>query len=653
VNWLFSKEQFAALTSGTSLLFQQKKASMPIQLGRNEPCWCGSGKKYKHCHRKQDQQAAAAPPPVAAPAAMESTASDFTRPAPYVPPLPPERSAADLALEVEWDHFRQADVDGKVAMFLEKLDNRSLEAEDSFEMILAIRDESDVKHNAEARVRCAALLDRLRRELPEVYQQDQHFYLEDLIEDAIADQHWAALPDLFNELAALLPGKIDEFFRVVYAALYHGQAAPVLAALQAAWSAVADTPAITSYGIDEYGSLIMQLLLYEYVERAAARDADSTFMVSLSAYGTPITVWFERALHHLTAPAPTAWQAADFGEAVDAEQWAINVEGLWFDFMADQRRQAAVPYSKSHLARKELLHALHQQFAQPATPGKRAKGKTRRKVAPAVPPVSPLIPRFKTLDHELGQQFSIFGSRPYHAGAPLELLPAYLHFIARLGLIHPSELDEALAELRPLTANIGQTLTSYGGDVHLAQAVEAAWSETNLDALRNDPALDAARAQPIVITPPIETAVPQTFTVKVTYRGEPDAWFILELRADQTLDHLHEAILDAADFDSDHLYSFYLSGRAWDEDTEYAPQKARYSSHTRLSNLRVRLKQRWLYLFDYGDQHEFDVQLIATSPDQPRGAYPRLIEQHGQLPPQYPGEEDEEWTDEDLDSDLA
>ena len=24
------------------------------QLGRNDPCWCGSGKKYKHCHRRSD-----------------------------------------------------------------------------------------------------------------------------------------------------------------------------------------------------------------------------------------------------------------------------------------------------------------------------------------------------------------------------------------------------------------------------------------------------------------------------------------------------------------------------------------------------------------------------------------------------------------------
>lgn len=28
-----------------------------LKIGRNEPCWCGSGKKYKRCHLKEDEQA--------------------------------------------------------------------------------------------------------------------------------------------------------------------------------------------------------------------------------------------------------------------------------------------------------------------------------------------------------------------------------------------------------------------------------------------------------------------------------------------------------------------------------------------------------------------------------------------------------------------
>ena len=27
-----------------------------MNLGRNDPCWCGSGKKYKKCHLDSDQK---------------------------------------------------------------------------------------------------------------------------------------------------------------------------------------------------------------------------------------------------------------------------------------------------------------------------------------------------------------------------------------------------------------------------------------------------------------------------------------------------------------------------------------------------------------------------------------------------------------------
>ena len=26
------------------------------ELGRNDPCWCGSGKKYKKCHIQEDEK---------------------------------------------------------------------------------------------------------------------------------------------------------------------------------------------------------------------------------------------------------------------------------------------------------------------------------------------------------------------------------------------------------------------------------------------------------------------------------------------------------------------------------------------------------------------------------------------------------------------
>jgi preprotein translocase subunit SecA len=29
---------------------QQRRVDEHAQLGRNDPCWCGSGKKFKKCH---------------------------------------------------------------------------------------------------------------------------------------------------------------------------------------------------------------------------------------------------------------------------------------------------------------------------------------------------------------------------------------------------------------------------------------------------------------------------------------------------------------------------------------------------------------------------------------------------------------------------
>src|SRR5215510_5460634 len=46
-------------------------------------------------------------------------------------------------------------------------------------------------------------------------------------------------------------------------------------------------------------------------------------------------------------------------------------------------------------------------------------------------------------------------------------------------------------------------------------------------------------------------------------------WREIEVAANQTLADLGEAIPLAFDFDDPHLWSFFLSGQAWDEATEY------------------------------------------------------------------------------------
>ncbi|MBI5031242.1 MAG: SEC-C domain-containing protein [Chloroflexi bacterium] len=623
-----------------------------LKPGRNEPCWCGSGKKYKNCHLRQDEDEARASVPIL-PTPPAKSIAPFTPPE---LPKPREPSPEELAEEAEWDQFENADLDGKIAFFLERLENRRLDKEYAFEAYLQIRDESSPRHDATARARLTELIERLRRDMPEVYK-DSAVYLEDLITFAVTEERWDALPEWLAEFAEIADKHPDEFSSVTKMMLYHGQTQPLLAAMQSAWHNVSTSKDILEWGVNEYYGTMLELALYQYLETTATPRADAPGLLeTINAFGgKPNPEWLTTAVKHLSAPAPSSWRAEDFGATVDAETWEHNVHALLFDWMAEERRRAAmrVPFSKSDLFKEELQGILHQQISErePAPKGKH--GKSKRVIASMV--ASPLIPRRDHFERTLVDKFDLFGSEPYEAGALIELLPSYLHFLARLHLIHPTEMDDALTSIKPLTGNTLKLLDSHGADVHLLRAVESAWSDATLNSLRDDPALVSARAMPVVIpstTPAIAEA--QTYRFKVSYRHTDDVWFIVETSSKHSLDDLHDAIIDVADFDDDHLHAFFLSGRAWDKETEYGHGEARYSSAISIGKLQLRMKQRFLYLFDFGDQHEFDVQLIETRPEPPRETRtrPRVLEQHGKLPPQYPdwddeSEDEDDWEEED------
>jgi hypothetical protein len=61
----------------------------------------------------------------------------------------------------------------------------------------------------------------------------------------------------------------------------------------------------------------------------------------------------------------------------------------------------------------------------------------------------------------------------------------------------------------------------------------------------------------------------KTYTFHVSLPGTGRVWRKIEMRGDQTLEELHRAIQHSYGWDTDHLYSFFMSGKAWDESTEY------------------------------------------------------------------------------------
>jgi len=136
----------------------------------------------------------------------------------------------------------------------------------------------------------------------------------------------------------------------------------------------------------------------------------------------------------------------------------------------------------------------------------------------------------------------------------------------------------------------------------------------------------------------------KTYVFKVKLEYDKRVWRRIEVLGSQTLDDLHMAIQDAYDFDADptHLYSFFMSGKAWDKHSEYCHPEADGPPATKvkIESLSLKPKQKFLYLFDYGDEWRFEVEFLKQGSSE-KAAYPHIIDSRGKAPEQYPDYEEE------------
>jgi Plasmid pRiA4b ORF-3-like protein len=124
----------------------------------------------------------------------------------------------------------------------------------------------------------------------------------------------------------------------------------------------------------------------------------------------------------------------------------------------------------------------------------------------------------------------------------------------------------------------------------------------------------------------------------------------IQMRGDQTLENLHEAIFDAFDREEEHLYEFQIGGRGPQD-----PQASRYSlgslddaeldgavETTTLASLELKVNSPFGYWFDFGDDWWHQVNLIALEAAEPGARYPKVIKRVGPSPPQYVDWDEEE-----------
>ena len=119
----------------------------------------------------------------------------------------------------------------------------------------------------------------------------------------------------------------------------------------------------------------------------------------------------------------------------------------------------------------------------------------------------------------------------------------------------------------------------------------------------------------------------------------------IQISESATLYKLSSAILDAFDFYDDHLHSFFMNNRAWDSDFEYASSRGGeldgsrgYSDKARLSRFRLVKGDKFLYIFDYGDDWRFHIKVLRIINEPTK--IPLVLKSVGEIN-QY--EDEDEW----------
>ena len=132
----------------------------------------------------------------------------------------------------------------------------------------------------------------------------------------------------------------------------------------------------------------------------------------------------------------------------------------------------------------------------------------------------------------------------------------------------------------------------------------------------------------------------------------PQVYRAFEIADTSSLDVLAQAIVRSFDFDFDHAFGFYskLKGNIYDSPVRYelfvdmgqGESEARSVKRTRVIEAFPSVGTKMRFLFDYGDDWEFLVELVERKPKEPKVKLPRLLLSAGKAPAQYPDPDEED-----------
>lgn len=477
-----------------------------MKTGRNDPCHCGSGKKYKKCCLASDLAAEQSKPakPLGSrssdrgPVDDDDGADEIQRPKPLQRPAEPIPDPEPLdpkmeAINARWTEFENAAEDVRRELFIKTLDEPELmDDEMAFEMLNNLYDstiasgERDVWDN---------LVEQLHQRLPDVYETSRKYYLGRQITNAIASHDPEQVKTLAKQMAELAGDDIDLYGRVVDQLAYHGMLEVLSEASHIAWPLIKESDNIL-WGQDTYASWGADCVLFRRIEQTGVLNLeDSALLDEIRYYFEELDPErFAEYAGSMSGQSTQTLSLSDFKvsesrrreHSDDDDDQGLTSESRsalskLLDVFANYARKIEnISYTKSKLARENIFRYIVERSAGKLEPRQsllESITHPRRKPKPKPKPLANVLcPDHDTLDRYLAGLLQFMSPQRYQAIATFELIPVWMRFLESQGLLEPELLQSSLSKISKLQGSLLPLFQDDLSDPVLAENLKN-WSQ--------------------------------------------------------------------------------------------------------------------------------------------------------------------------------
>src|SRR5262245_40266533 len=489
-----------------------------MNIGRNDLCHCGSGKKYKKCCLSKDEEAVrldAAKPMAPIPLRAISHDHEYSHRSgkgncPHVPPDSTFIPASEPdpyfeAWDERWEEFEAADYEEQIALFTQTLNDPpspltpSLVSAMDDEMAFAMLNElffRTIKHNE--RDRFDALTENLRERDPRIYQENANFILAWRITNALVSGRFDLAAALIRKLAPIAHQTFDIWNQVREQMAYYGQLPALIEALRLSWPSIRDSREIKPLAIGEYRALCAHMETLNYLgEVGEPRIEDPAFRERLRFYMdddenfdyAQQSLWIDCLVGRNNYPWPPL-TLDDFKIelhiqpqrndeeilktllASEPNYGLRNLSNLTARFIHYLHKEEGTSYVKAELARDEIYTLIAKREMN-----RRRPGQARKRESPG----NLLALSSQDLDARLELLLESLIPSPYKAAALMESAPAWMRFLEWQQLIDADLCRRRLHDFEPIADNLIKTLDRDITDPLISLALKRQRGQANGD----------------------------------------------------------------------------------------------------------------------------------------------------------------------------